>query len=232
MSKLHLAIGNKLYSSWSLRPWFLMTTLGIEFDETVIAMHRPDTKAEMLKFSAIGKVPVLNDEGTKVWESLAILEYLAERFPDKPVWPRDKAARAHARSISNEMHAGFQALRNACPMNLGKRFTKRDFSDAVMADVARIEAVWAEARAHFGSPTEPFLYGAFSAADAMYAPVVTRIDTYQVPVGSETRVYMDAVLNHPAYQAWLKAALAEPWHVAHYEEGHVVEQVFHQPKTV
>ena len=136
---LHLAIGNKLYSSWSLRPWVLMTALGIPFDETVIAMHRDDTKAEMLKFSAIGKVPVLNDDSIKIWESLAIMEYLAERFPDKAIWPTDRAARAHARAISNEMHAGFQALRNACPMNLGKRFARKTYNDAVMADVARID---------------------------------------------------------------------------------------------
>jgi glutathione S-transferase len=231
MAKLHIALGNKLYSSWSLRPWFLMTALGIEFDETVIAMHRPETKSEMLKFSPIGKVPVINDDGIKVWESLAIIEYLAERFPDKAVWPRDRAARAHARAISNEMHAGFQALRNACPMNLGKRFAKQDLGDAVMADVARIEAVWAEARVHFGTADEPFLYGAFSAADAMYAPVVTRLDTYQIPVKAETRAYMDAVLGHSAYKAWLKAALAEPWHVAHYEEGHVMAETYHHPKA-
>lgn len=229
---MHLYIANKLYSSWSMRPWLLMTALGIPFDETLIPLRQTETGPRILAHSPSGKVPALVDGEITVWESLAVMEYLAERFPDKVVWPIDRAARAHARAISNEMHAGFMALRQACPMNLAKRFAKKEYSADVMANVARIEQVWAEARARFGSKTsEPFLYGAFSAADAMYAPVVTRFDSYQVPVKAETRRYMDAVLAHPAYRVWLTDALAEPWTIEGYEDGHTAVEVFHHPKA-
>ena len=229
-----LVIANKLYSSWSLRPWMLMRALGIPFEEETIAMYQPDTKARMLARGPTGKCPVLVDEGITVWESLAIIEYLAEKFPDKAVWPRDRAARAHARAISNEMHAGFQPLRAACPMNLSKRFAARDFGPEVAGSVARIETVWREARAKSGAKAGgakaggPFLYGAFSGADAMYAPVVTRLDTYQIKVAADTRAYMDAVQAHPAFVAWRAGALAEPgeWDVAHYEDGHTPVEVF------
>ena len=230
---MHLHIANKLYSSWSLRPWILMTALGIPFEETVIPMYFPDSKARMLDVSPTGKMPCLADGDVKVWESLAIMEYLHESFPDKGVWPKESAGRAHARSIANEMHAGFQALRQACPMNLAKRFQARDDLGSDVADnVRRLEGIWSETRVRFGEKSVsqgPFLYGAFSAADAMYAPVVTRLDTYQIRVSPAARRYMDAVLASPAFVKWRTEALAEPWSVAHYETGWTAADVFHKP---
>lgn len=216
---VHLVIANKLYSSWSLRPWMLMTALGIPFDETVIPMYQPDTKSRMLRYGPTGKCPVLIDGDVTVWESLAIIEYLGEKFPDKAVWPRDPTLRAHARAISSEMHAGFQGLRSTCPMNLLKRFKTPSLGDQAKADVARLETMWTGTRERFGEGG-PFLYGTFSAADSMYAPVVTRLDTYQIPVSAPTRTYMDAILAHPAFVAWRNAALSEPWTIPHYEDGH------------
>lgn len=228
---MHLHIANKLYSSWSLRPWMLMTALGIPFQEAVIPMYQDDSKARMLAVSPTAKMPCLVDGDVTVWESLAIIEYLAEKFPDKGVWPKDAKARAHARAVSSEMHAGFQALRQACPMNLGKRFAPRgDLGPDVAANVERLTQLWAEARARFGGGGR-FLYGAFCAADAMFAPVVTRIDTYQIPVDPKARAYMDAILFHPAFVAWREAAMAEPWSVPHYDEGWSAVQVFHRPKN-
>ena len=216
---MHLIIGNKLYSSWSLRPWILMKALNMPFEETVIPLSRDDTKAAVAKHSAAGKVPILKDGDVVVWESLAIMEYLAEKFPNGGVWPNESRARAHARAIASEMHAGFQPLRQACPMNLSKRFALKAYGDDVKASVARIETIWREAHTSFGKGG-PFLYGAFSAADAMYAPIVTRLDTYSWPVAADTRAYMDAILHHPAFVAWRLAALKEPWHLPHYEAGH------------
>ena len=228
---MHLYVANKLYSSWSLRPWLLMTALGIPFEETVIPMYFPDSKARMLDVSPTGKMPCLVDGDVKVWESLAIMEHLAERFPDKAVWPRDPAARAHARAISSEIHAGFQALRQACPMNLGKRFLPRDDLGSDVADnVRRLEGMWSDCRRRFKGSGD-FLLGAFCAADAMYAPVVTRLDTYQVPVATETRQYMNAVLAHPAFRRWLGEALAEPWSIDHYEVGWTPAEVLHRPNA-
>ncbi len=226
---LHLTIANKLYSSWSARPWLVLTAFGIPFEETVIPMYQPDSKARMLAASPTGKMPCLADGDVKVWESLAIIEYLAETFPEKAIWPVDPKARAHARSAASEMHAGFQALRQACPMNLGKRFAGKDRGSEVAADVARIAALWTSARDAFGA-AGPFLYGDFSAADAMFAPVVTRLDTYQIEVEPRTRAYMDAVLSHPAFTAWRTAALQEPWHHSPYEVGETPVEVFHRPQ--
>jgi glutathione S-transferase len=229
---MRLVIGNKLYSSWSLRPWLLMRALGLPFEEQVIPLYKADSKARILEASPSGKVPCLIDGGTTVWESLAIMEYLAERFPDKGVWPADPGARAHARAIASEMHAGFQPLRVACPMNLGKRFAPRDFGPDGSANVARIEDIWREARGRFGNDgMGPFLYGPFTAADAMYAPVVTRLDTYQMQVAADTRTYMDAILRHPGFVQWRAEALAEPdsWDLPHYEEGHVTAEDYRRP---
>ncbi len=161
-----LVIANKCYSSWSLRPWLLMKQLGLAFDEVLIPLDQPDTKAEILKHSPAGKVPILIDGDVTVWESLAIMDHVGEAHEDAAVWPRDPPARAMARSIAAEMHAGFQALRSACPMNLGKRYAPRDRGEAVAQDVARVTAIWREARGRFGAGG-PFLFGAFSAADAM-----------------------------------------------------------------
>lgn len=209
---MHLTIGNKLYSTWSMRPWLVLSAFGIPFEEMVISLSDADFKARVMAISPAGKVPILEDDGVVVWETLAIIEYLAERFPEHAIWPRDVAARAHARAVSNEMHAGFTALRGACPMNLGKRFANKDRGEGVTRDVARIEQIWSEARSRFGaSAGGPFLYGAFSAADAMYAPVVARLDGYSVPVSEASEAYMAAVQAHPAYVSWRTAGLAEPW---------------------
>jgi glutathione S-transferase len=205
-----LVIGNKLYSSWSLRPWLLLKQLGIAFDEVVIPLHQPDTKQKIREHSPAGKVPILIEGDIAVWESLAIMDHVGETYEDAEVWPRDPHARAMARSVAAEMHAGFTALRSACPMNLGKRFGERDRGPAVARDVARVTEIFQEARGRFGSGG-PFLFGEFSAADAMYAPVVTRLDTYSVPVDPVSRDYMNGILALPAYKEWLEAALEEPW---------------------
>jgi glutathione S-transferase len=207
---LTLVIGNKNYSSWSFRPWIAMKVAGIAFQEVVISLNADDFKPRVSKLSGTGKVPVLDDSGVHVWESLSILEYLAERFPAARLWPAGPASRARARTISAEMHAGFVPLRRACPMNMWRPVKKRELSDEVMANVRRIEAMWAECRSRYGSGG-PFLFGPFCAADAMYAPVVARFHTYDVEVGAATRAYMDAVMALPAWAEWTAAALKEPW---------------------
>lgn len=212
---MHLYIGNKVYSSWSLRPWIAMRALGIEFEETVIPLSDTEFRQRIEEISDAGRVPVLVDGAVKVWETLAILEYLAEKYPEHGVWPGDRVARAHARSIASEMHAGFSALRTACPMNLGKRFAARDRGEGVAADARRACGIVNEARLQFGEAASgPFLYGAFSAADAMYVPLMTRLDTYGIAVDDVTRTYIDAVLACEAFQDWLSAALKEKWIVA------------------
>ncbi len=212
---LRLAIVNKAYSSWSLRPWLLMRHFGIPFEETVIPMARPETRAEILKFSPTGKCPALRDGDIVVWESLAIVEYLAESLPQLPIWPLDWGARARARAISNEMHAGFGALRNHCPTQFLRPVRKIALTPEVEADVARIEAIWRDARARFGGP---FLFGDFSAADAMFAPVVNRFHTYDIPVAPDTRAYMGAIMALPAWKAWIADAQGEPWRIDHYDQ--------------
>lgn len=229
---MHLYIANKLYSSWSLRPWLLLKAHSIPFQETVIPMYLPDSKARMLDVSPTGKMACLTDGDITVWESLAIIEYVHEKFPDKRVWPETAEARAHARATSSEMHAGFQGLRNACPMNLGKRFQPRDDLGSDVADnVRRFEGLVSDARRRFGAGGE-FLYGKFSAADAMFAPLATRLDTYQFRLAPQTRAYVDAILGHPAFVAWRQAALAEPWGVPHYEAGWTTAETFHKPTII
>lgn len=208
-----LVIANKLYSSWSLRPWLLLRQAGIAFDEIVIPLRQSDTGKRIRQHSPAGKVPILIDGAATVWDSLAIAEYAAERWPDRDLWPADREARALARSISAEMHSSFAALRSACPMNLGKRFAGRDRGEAVASDAARIETIWRDARARYGAGG-PFLFGAFTIADAMYAPVVLRLDTYGFAVSPETRAYMEVILGLPAFHVWRDAALSEPWTIA------------------
>jgi glutathione S-transferase len=208
---LTLIIGNKNYSSWSLRPWIALKAAGIPFDEELIPFDSDDFRSIVPAVSGSGRVPVLVDGDIRIWESLAILEYLAEKFPDAGLWPKDATARAHARVVANEMHAGFQALRNALPVNFARRVIKRDLEAPVVANVRRIEALWADCRARFGGGG-PFLFGArFGNADAMYAPVVSRFHTYDVDVGREARAYMAAVMALPAFKAWAAAGIAEPW---------------------
>jgi glutathione S-transferase len=224
-----LVIGNKLYSSWSLRPWLLLKQFGIAFDEVLIPLHQPNTKDAIRRYSPAGKVPILIEGDIAVWESLAIMDHVGETYEDAEVWPRDPHARAMARSVAAEMHAGFGALRSACPMNLGKKFGTRDRGEKVARDVARVTEIFQEARGRFGSGG-PFLFGAFSAADAMYAPVVTRLDTYSIAVDAVSREYMDAVLSLPAYREWLETALNEPWTLEFDEVDEEPIEVFRKEK--
>ena len=216
---LTLIIANKTYSSWSMRPWLLLRHFEIGFDEVVIPMDRPATRAEMLRHAPTGKCPALRDGEVAVWDSLAIVEYLAERHPDLPIWPVDRAARATARSIAAEMHAGFATLRTAMPMNT-RRVPPRplrdvggsaETQDQLRGEVARVEAAWRDARTLFAGGGA-FLFGAFSAADAMFAPVVSRLRTYAVPVAADTRAYMEAIAALPAWRDWHAEAEAEGWH--------------------
>ncbi len=213
---LRLIIGNKNYSSWSLRPWIAMKVAGIPFAETMIPLYEPGSREQVMKYSPAGKVPVLIDGERSVWETIAILEHLAEKYPRADLWPADAAARSHARVVASEMHAGFAALRRNCPMNLWLPVKARPLPDEVKPDVVRIEALWSDCRARF-RPGGPFLFGAFGAADAMYAPVVARFHNYGILVGPETRAYMEAVMALPAWQEWHAAALKEPWVMRHNE---------------
>ncbi len=213
---LKLVIANKAYSSWSLRPWILLAHFKIPFEEVVIPMGMPDTRARMLEFSPTGKCPSLHDGRIAVWELLAIIDYIAEAFPEKAIWPRAKAARALARSLAAEMHAGFLALRHACPTNFRHKPKAIALDDDVRADIARIEAAWAHARKTFGK-AGPFLFGRFSAADAMFAPVVNRFHAYDIPVGKTTRAYMDTIMRLPAWKAWIADGEVEPWRIEQYE---------------
>ena len=213
---LTLIIGNKNYSSWSLRPWIALKVAGIPFDEIVIPLYLPGSPEEILKYSPAGKVPVLIHDDEHVWESLAVLEHLAERFPEAHLWPEDARARSLARVVSAEMHAGFMALRRDCTMNMWLPPKPRPQSEAVMADVARIEALWGDCRARYGEGG-PFLFGAFTAVDAMYAPVVSRFHVYGIPVNATSRAYMAAMMALPAWREWYDAAMKETWIMRHNE---------------
>lgn len=213
MAPPHLVIGNRNYSSWSLRPWIAMRVAGIEFTDEVIPLDEPDTKGRIAAHSGAGRVPVLHHGDVTVWESLAIVEYAAETWPDAQLWPTAPAARALARAVASEMHAGFQHLRRHCPMNMRRARAPIELPPGVLADVRRIEELWRSCReAHGGDG--PFLFGRFTNADAMYAPVVNRLDDYAVPVSDGARDYMNAVQALPAWQAWKAAAEAEPWVIA------------------
>ena len=217
---LRLIIGNKNYSSWSLRPWIAMKAADIAFDETVISLYVEGSEAAIRAHSPAGKVPILidgqGDREVRVWESLAILEYLAEKFPAAQLWPSEPAARALARAISTEMHAGFVPLRQQCGMNMWRPPAKRDLSEDAKANIARIEAMWTEARTRFGAGG-PFLFGRFCAADAMYAPIVSRFETYAIDVSAPVAAYMQAVIALPAWQEWRRAALRETWVIRKFE---------------
>ena len=201
-----LVIGNKNYSSWSLRPWVAMKALGIEFQEKRIPLYGPGAKEEILLESPAGKVPILIDGATRVWDSLAILEYLADKQPQ--MWPSGREARAHARAVSAEMHAGFPNLRNHMSMNVRKRYPGKGRTPEVLSEVKRINSIWSEAKG-------PFLFGAFSAADAMYTPMVFRFRTYEVAV--DNRAYYDAMLALPAMKEWSAAAEREQESIPQFE---------------
>jgi len=204
-----LVVGNKNYSSWSLRPWLAMKVLGIPFEEKRIPLYGPDSKRALLQYSPAGKVPCLVDGELRVWDSLAILETLAEREPR--LWPADAQLRARARATSAEMHAGFPSLRQHMSMNIRKRHPGKGRTPEVLAEIARIVGIWSEARG-------PFLFGAFCAADAMYAPVVLRFRTYEVELPPACRAYADAVLALPALQAWMRDAERETESLPQFEQ--------------
>ncbi|TMJ04213.1 MAG: glutathione S-transferase family protein [Alphaproteobacteria bacterium] len=209
---MQLIIGNRNYSSWSLRPWIAMKVLGIPFEEILIPfgtpLGNPAFRQRLAAYTPAGLVPVLIDGDVHVWETLAIMEYLAEKFPERGLWPAEKKARAEARAISSEMHAGFSALRSECPMNLRRPIRERALSEAARANVARVEEMWGDCRARYGGP---FLFGAFSAADAMYAPMVARLNTYGVKVGAAARDYMETMMALPAWAERQAEALRETW---------------------
>jgi glutathione S-transferase len=207
---LKLIIGNKNYSSWSLRPWLAMKVAGIPFDEEVISLDAADFKPRVTRISGSGKVPALADGDVQVWESLAILEYLGEAFPRAGLWPADRVLRARARAIAAEMHAGFSPLRRHLPMNMRRPVRPRELTPEAQSNVRRIEAIWADCRSRYGAGGA-FLFGAFGAADAMYAPIVSRFQTYAVEVGPVARAYMAAIMELPAWSEWLTAARQEVW---------------------
>jgi glutathione S-transferase len=206
---LKLAIGNKNYSSWSMRPWLALRANKIPFEEIFIPLYTGDEdKQRILVITKSGKVPALIDGDVTVWDSLAIIEYLAERFPQARLWPEDRAGRAHARSVSAEMHSGFSALRNECAMNLHRPIRAIALSADACADVARIQQIWIECRERYAK-YGPYLFGSFGAADAMFAPVVHRFRTYAVPVSPEAHSYMDTMMGLEAFQEWTREGLAE-----------------------
>jgi glutathione S-transferase len=217
---MKLIIGNKAYSSWSLRGWLAAKQSGLHFEEITIPMYGEAWEAAKLDMGHIapshGRVPVLWDGDAVVWDSLAILEYLGDKVGRDRFWPRADDARAMARSMVAEMHSGFDALRTQCPMNVRRRFPAVELQPQTRADVVRILTLWAEARARFGRGG-PFLFGTFSAADIFFAPVVSRFITHSIQVPGFAAAYMDAVWEHDWLQAWVAAAEAEEWVIDHYE---------------
>ncbi|MEO7404779.1 MAG: glutathione S-transferase family protein [Burkholderiales bacterium] len=203
-----LVIGNKKYSSWSLRPWLYLKERGIPFEEICVPLYQGDYKAQLRAHAPTGKVPVLIDGAIHVWETLAILEYLAERHPKTQAWPIDPSARAHARSIASEMHANFHALRTYCTMNVLKTFLAKAWPADAMADIERIDAMWTDCRARFGAGGA-FLCGHFGAVDAMFAPVVWRFHAYALPRGPVTDAYIQSMLSLQGMRAWQAGAAAE-----------------------
>jgi len=203
---MRLIVGNKNYSSWSLRAWLPLRHCGIRFDEERIALFEPGYKERILRYSPAGKVPVLIDGNATVWETLAIGEYLAEKYPQYAMWPKDLLLRAHARSISAEMHAGFAALRTHMPMNMRAHHPGKGRTPEVEADIARVCSLWNTCLERSGGP---FLFGHFTVADAMYAPVVSRFVTYAVELAPPLEGYVDRISNLAAMQEWRAAALAE-----------------------
>ncbi|MFP2932665.1 glutathione S-transferase family protein [Pyxidicoccus sp. 3LG] len=205
---LTLVLGTKNYSSWSLRPYLALAHTGQPFQEVVIQLGDPDTTEKILQHSPSGKVPLLKHGELSIWDSLAICEYLAETFPEARLWPQDKAARAVARSVVAEMHSSFTALRQHMSMNIRARKSGQGRAPGVAEDIARIQDIWKECRARFGQGG-PFLFGAFSIADAFYAPVVTRFVTYGVELDPVCAAYRDAVLALPSFLKWAEAAKHE-----------------------
>jgi glutathione S-transferase len=214
---LKLVIGNKNYSSWSMRPWLALRANDIAFEEIFIPLYTGAAdKQRILDFTHSGKVPALIDGDVTIWDSLAIIEYVAERFPEARLWPEERASRAHARSISAEMHSGFMALRNECGMNLHRPIRAVALSADARANVARIQEIWTECRERYGK-LGPFLFGKFGAADAMFAPVVHRLRTYAIAVEPAAQAYMETMMALPAFQEWTRAGLAETHVIERFE---------------
>ena len=217
MADFTLVIGNKNYSSWSLRGWLMARIAGIEFEEIMVPLDLPDTAASIKKHSPSGKVPALLHRGLAVWESLSIAEYLNDLKPEAGLWPAAVAARAHARSISAEMHAGFAELRSNMPMNIRSSYPGKGMTPAVRADIERITGLWRDCRKRFAGAApkdDGFLFGAIGAADAMFAPVVTRLRTFGVQLDSDAEAYCTAIMAYPAMKEWVEAAKHEPWLIA------------------
>lgn len=204
---LTLYVGNKRYSSWSLRPYLALAHAGATFETRTIWLDRPETKAEIARVNPAGKVPVLHHDGQVIWDSLAICEYVHELYPAAQLWPADRAARARARAVAAEMHAGFLALRRDMPMELCRPLPGQGHTDEALADARRVIEVW---RAQLAASEGPFLFGAFSIADAMFAPVTTRFTTYGVELDPACRAYVDTVQALPAFAAWKRDADGEP----------------------
>jgi glutathione S-transferase len=209
VSDLTLVIGNKNYSSWSLRPWLALKATGQAFDEVLIGLRQPDSKAKILSHSAAGKVPVLKHGDLLIWDSLAICEYIAETWPEAKLLPEDRRARAVARSVMSEMHSGFAALRHDLPMDICRLGKAPGIpSKEAKLDIARIQQIWQDCRGRFGKDGE-FLFGRFSLADCMYAPVATRLRSYGVALDAVSAAYVDAIYAHPAMQEWIAASAKE-----------------------
>ncbi|RIK95174.1 MAG: glutathione S-transferase [Proteobacteria bacterium] len=207
MTKRTLAIGDKRYSSWSLRPWLLLKMAGIPFQEACIKLRQPTTLAECLRYSPTGKVPVLLDGALTIWDTLAIAEYVAETWPEKQLWPADRAVRARARSVVAEMHSGFADMRREMAMDCISVLPRPELSEGATRDVARVQEIWQSCRE--AAQGGPFLFGAFTIADAFFAPVATRFVTYQIPMTGAVQAYADTILSLPAMQEWIAAATQE-----------------------
>ncbi|MCU0233159.1 MAG: glutathione S-transferase family protein [Thermoanaerobaculales bacterium] len=216
MNRLSLIIANRNYSSWSMRAWLALRTTGAPFDEVVVPLGEADTRDQILRWSPSGRVPALRDGELVVWDSLAICEHLAERFPEAGLWPTERSARAVARSVVAEMHSGFMALRSHMPMNLRASRPGAGRGPGVDDDIARIIAIWEACRRDFGAGGE-LLFGRFGIADAFFAPVVSRFLTYGVAPTGAAGAYMAALWAEPAVREWAEAARAESWRVARYE---------------
>jgi len=207
---MKLLIGNKNYSSWSLRPWLVLRHFEIPFEEELLLLNGAGWKQRLADRTPTGRVPALEHEGLAIPETIAIIEYLADLFPDKPIWPADIGQRARARALGAEMHAGFMALRDAAPMNLRADLPGRVDLDAVADDLKRLETALGDLLGEFGGP---FLFGSFCAADAMFAPVATRLRTYHLPVSDTLEDWIEAIYALPAFHEWYARAVAEPWTV-------------------
>lgn len=229
MSAIRLVIGDKTRSSWSLRPWLFLTHHGVPFAESVIELDRPETRVQILKDSPSGRVPVMVHGDVRVWDSLAICEYAAETFALPRAWPLDPAARAYARSIAAEMHSGFAELRAELPFDPTRKPAKKMVSNKAAAEIARIGAIWREARMHWGKGKGDWLFGAFGIADAMFAPVALRFHTYGVQLKGAEMDYVFSVLAHPAVQEWVEAAEGEVDRRQHNAEESPLERTAELP---